>query len=649
MDVYLDRIMFPEVPMALRMSSHLLLGVVRIYSKKVDYLYHDCNVILIGLSKAFTSTEVNLPENATTAKFESVTLPQTFDLDALDVDLDIYPDGSPDNHVRSQEEITLQDQIPTGRDPYVVVILMRSIAVQDIMMDTLPPEQDIDSGVRPMDKDDMGSPHASPINQMQVPTETVDLQDPGPSNQTEEPMDTVDIQQPGLSNQTELQTEALDFQAPGYQNDASEPKKSLGQGLDQKEIPSPFKEDALLSGGRSSPFLQCPEPFNSAASQEAPEVFDTRIPFGNTSPELALRSTPPVQQPRPRPRKRKHFFDEATVLTNKFMKKALENSSDISRKRREIPSTALGIWKLNNTLRKEQVFYEPSLTGSSADICNLLNKDFISTKPHLNLEREASPDPRIATSPAPPTEVIPESRDATSPASATEVIPEPWNATSPLQLNTFKGHDANTMLPELLPSPARVMTSPGRFVSSPFRRDDFTPSSARSLESEKFPWAGTRTGTKTPTPDVAASTGTYTTELETPRTFLEEQFDMGHTGLSDIPESFNTAETEDLHFLEADNSPAGSQGTQGQYSLSVRTRAVAQYLKGFSPITPVSEDYSGDLSLNKILQGKTRKLCARMFFETLVLKSYGLIDVRQEQPYGDIGLKLTSAFSKVQI
>ncbi|KAF2319396.1 hypothetical protein GH714_015498 [Hevea brasiliensis] len=313
------------------MSGHLLLGVVRIYSKKVDYLYHDCNVILIGLSKAFTSTEVNLPENATTAKFESVTLPQTFDLDALDVDLDIYPDGSPDNHVRSQEEITLQDQIPTGRDPYVVVNFD-----EDIMMDTLPPEQDIDSGVRPMDKDDMGSPHASPINQMQVPTETVDLQDPGPSNQTEEPMDTVDIQQPGLSNQTELQTETLDFQAPGpsnqtelqtdtldtqdrgYQNDASEPKKSLGQGLDQKEIPSPFKEDALLSGGRSSPFLQCPEPFNSAASQEAPEVFDTRIPFGNTSPELALRSTPPVQQPRPRPRKRKHFFDEATVLTNKY-------------------------------------------------------------------------------------------------------------------------------------------------------------------------------------------------------------------------------------------------------------------------------------------------------------------------------------------
>lgn len=48
-------------------------------------------------------------------------------------------------------------------------------------------------------------------------------------------------------------------------------------------------------------------------------------------------------------------------------------------------------------------------------------------------------------------------------------------------------------------------------------------------------------------------------------------------------------------------------------------RAVAQYLKKQSPITPISENSSEDLSLNKLLKGKTRKLCARLFFETLVI------------------------------
>lgn len=93
MNVFLDRIMFPEVPIALRMSSHLLLGVVRIYKKKVDYLFQDCTVVLVGLNKAFTTIEVNLPENATTATFESITLPPTLSLDGFDMSDYLDPEG----------------------------------------------------------------------------------------------------------------------------------------------------------------------------------------------------------------------------------------------------------------------------------------------------------------------------------------------------------------------------------------------------------------------------------------------------------------------------------------------------------------------------------------------------------------------------
>lgn len=98
--------MFPEVPIALRLSGHLLLGVVRIYSKKVDYLHHDCNVVLIGLRKAFTTVNVNLPEDATQAQIESITFPERMDLDAVDLDDLIYDDHY-DRHLRDQEEITL--------------------------------------------------------------------------------------------------------------------------------------------------------------------------------------------------------------------------------------------------------------------------------------------------------------------------------------------------------------------------------------------------------------------------------------------------------------------------------------------------------------------------------------------------------------
>lgn len=78
--------MNPEVPIALRMSGHLLLGVVRIYSKQVDYFFEECNEIRITINRVFTTVTVNLPNDATQAPFQSVTLPQKFDLDAMELD-----------------------------------------------------------------------------------------------------------------------------------------------------------------------------------------------------------------------------------------------------------------------------------------------------------------------------------------------------------------------------------------------------------------------------------------------------------------------------------------------------------------------------------------------------------------------------------
>lgn len=84
--------MYPEVPIALRLSGQLLLGVVRIYSKQVDYLYHDCNIALAGMSKSYSAVNINLPEDATHAPHHVITIPETFSLDALEIE-DDYQHG----------------------------------------------------------------------------------------------------------------------------------------------------------------------------------------------------------------------------------------------------------------------------------------------------------------------------------------------------------------------------------------------------------------------------------------------------------------------------------------------------------------------------------------------------------------------------
>ncbi|CAK9162291.1 unnamed protein product [Ilex paraguariensis] len=105
-----NSILFPDVPIALRLSSHLLLGVVRIYSRKVNYLFDDCSEALLKVKQAFRSTAVDLPAEESTAPYHSITLPETFDLDDFELpDNDIFHCNFVDHHVSSREQITLQD------------------------------------------------------------------------------------------------------------------------------------------------------------------------------------------------------------------------------------------------------------------------------------------------------------------------------------------------------------------------------------------------------------------------------------------------------------------------------------------------------------------------------------------------------------
>ena len=52
-----------QAPMALRLSSQLLIGVVKIYSRKAKYLLDDCNEALSKIKSAFRPGNVDLPDH----------------------------------------------------------------------------------------------------------------------------------------------------------------------------------------------------------------------------------------------------------------------------------------------------------------------------------------------------------------------------------------------------------------------------------------------------------------------------------------------------------------------------------------------------------------------------------------------------------
>ncbi|KAI8371434.1 Rec8 like protein-domain-containing protein [Radiomyces spectabilis] len=66
-----------QEPLALRISGQLLLGVVRIYSRKTRYLLEDCNEALVRIKLAFKKGDVNMPDiSHSIANQSTITLPE---------------------------------------------------------------------------------------------------------------------------------------------------------------------------------------------------------------------------------------------------------------------------------------------------------------------------------------------------------------------------------------------------------------------------------------------------------------------------------------------------------------------------------------------------------------------------------------------
>ncbi|XP_038881441.1 sister chromatid cohesion 1 protein 3 isoform X2 [Benincasa hispida] len=687
--IVVDAIMFGEVPLALRTSSYLLLGVVRIYSKQIDYLKHDVDVLVMELRKMYmhASAKLTLPENAYQAPFHSITLPETFDLDALELDGDTYHDGVPDTHLRSLEEITLADQISVGRDTYVDISFD-----EDVMQDLSHLGESPDLGIQSMEDDVIPPPHVDTTINVEVPSVnedvlnmTLDEDNMAQSFPEVEVPDPMYVQDFGLSNQSMrevddspenvreregLQEDVPDFitkdvptVSPLGKDAMTEPQSLIDENINQEDL-LPIMEEKTTLPSTSLPYEQSAGPPTSASPPEA---------FKQSSVEHVLQPTPP-QQPRPRSRKRKQFFDKSTVLTNKFMKEALEDSSDLLRERRNIPSSSLEIWKLNNKLKKENVFYHPSITGLCHDLSDIFNVSYIASKCRTTSLEEHFRDHGDTRNIASTSETFFGEADAPSPAPEDASTSHTGIPTTDVPVGNIPSAGV-TFLPSVVAS-----SLAREAASSPHPRIPPTvdPASAsfsdmeiehcRDVEGSRgddtladlvvpptrfMPSPRPSEGLGSPSLIISSTgrlstPGSVSTEpsrsmFETPGT-ADEGLDALNLTLSGIPEQISTAD-EDLYFLEADSSPTGSQGTHGVDSLSVRTRAVGRYLRSLSPIKSISNDSTQDLSLNGILEGKRRKLCARMFYEILVLKSYGLIDVQQDVPYGDITLKLTPKLS----
>jgi hypothetical protein len=148
-----EKIINPGAPMALRLQSHLLLGVARIYSKKVYFLYTDCSEALVKIKMAFRPGVVDmdeavanvhaitLPETAFEGELE-ITLPQAISFDALPEERELLTL----NQARKQEiRVTLAETERPVMVPEEVIPLSQVDidGIADEMGVQLPREEDV--------------------------------------------------------------------------------------------------------------------------------------------------------------------------------------------------------------------------------------------------------------------------------------------------------------------------------------------------------------------------------------------------------------------------------------------------------------------------------------------------------------------------
>lgn len=113
-----EKIVNPAAPLALRVSGHLMLGIVRIYSRKVKYLMSDCAEAMWKMKMAFRPGNIDMSEAAMIAQTNLIDDARFFGQVQPDYDYPDLSDMAFEQNILSQyEDIrSSRHQLKSGDD-----------------------------------------------------------------------------------------------------------------------------------------------------------------------------------------------------------------------------------------------------------------------------------------------------------------------------------------------------------------------------------------------------------------------------------------------------------------------------------------------------------------------------------------------------
>ncbi|CAI9759251.1 unnamed protein product [Fraxinus pennsylvanica] len=546
-----DKILLDEVPvLTYRILAFLLLGVVRIYSKKVEYLFHDCQGVVAKLNDFNVGKRKGVSIGGIRTPHCTITFPKRFELDAFDLEFMECQDVSNGN-VGSYEDITLADGLT--KEGNTVDYLDEdhhegNISFSEAYWSAYTPVRDVFSP-RPVDEQLV----VNPSHNMRNSVASVEIFC-GTEFFLEDRLDPLVVGEAEnewghdrLSDKEhEMAKEHMEYPMSKW-NSREEESLNLSRSFYENEALD--VEHTRLPEITVSDSRRCRKIEECSTSIAFDVTSDSKDPGGAATPQIMAVHTPAPKERVKVLKKRKSSFDRTMAVSNKMFKQWIDDASNLICKRKNVPRTILHAWRAHKLSNLPQTFLDHLFSGISLDLRSLECKKILLTNPFEDDEIFASQDEARSS-------ITPKSREQTPIAPTTTV-------THPTSLRAQEREEIFDIL---------------------------EPSSSNNGMPEEV----------------------YS---------LSEDLELNVTPVDE----------------EIDSSKGTGQTGKEKNVLSERTKTIARNLYGnFVRRKRCNEDAA--VKLSQVVEGKTKKESARLFYEALILKTRNCIDVRQENPYDDISL-----------
>ncbi|XP_019225756.1 PREDICTED: sister chromatid cohesion 1 protein 2 isoform X2 [Nicotiana attenuata] len=329
---------------------------------------------------------------------------------------------------------------------------------------------------------------------------------------------------------------------------------------------------------------------------------------GSTSPDFISVRTPATKERTRISRKRRCIFDESIVISNEVYKGWIGDTNDLVCKRRKAPHTSYLARKVHKISSLPQSFEEPLIPcGDPINIISAICK-IRSTR-----------DGPAETVDVPSHEEIPGSPNTLR-----------YGEQMPVASATSLREDIRigplSSLREDIPE------SPGELRCE--EQIPIAPAAPLHVGIPESPKTLRYDGEQTPIAPATPVTGSSSLRFHD-----MQGISRSHNEPASSTESTKGApqmEDQELEMDLMDEEINSSEGdTSEKYNFSLRTRKVARFLLG-NFLARKGKEKVEVVNLSSLLKGKTKKQSSRVFYEILVLKSGGWIDVRQDDAYSSI-------------